>query len=54
VRLALSALRKDAVLADVTYGKTPLVTEAFDGSDVLLFQAARAFHTWTGRRALRA
>jgi shikimate dehydrogenase len=46
------------VIYDLTYGKTPLVAaaqkqglKAFDGSRMLLEQAATAFELWTGKKA---
>lgn len=58
VELAFSALPKDAIFADLTYGHVPLVQQAlksgldaFDGGDMLVLQAARAFQLWTRKAA---
>lgn len=52
--LALPRFGKHAVVYDLTYGKTPLVTKGiakFEGSAMLLHQAAAAFELWTGAKA---
>jgi shikimate dehydrogenase len=49
---------KHATVIDLSYGETPLVRAAkarqlkvFDGSTMLLYQAARAFELWTHKKA---
>ncbi|MCC6810686.1 MAG: shikimate dehydrogenase [Deltaproteobacteria bacterium] len=56
--LTLPFDRMRAVIYDLTYGRTPLVARAetaglraFDGSLMLLHQAAVAFELWTGKTA---
>jgi shikimate dehydrogenase len=52
--LALPILGKHAVVYDLTYGDTPLMRAGvarYDGSEMLLHQAAAAFELWTKKRA---
>lgn len=52
--LVLPAFGKNAVVYDLTYGETPLIRAGvaqFEGSAMLLHQAAVAFELWTGKKA---